>query len=396
MPLSQRTRWNFSPNAITTVTSAVRASGAPLWDLTATNPTRAELPLGPFHTNVLAAIATPDALVYHPDPRGLSTAREAVAGYYRTRGFTVDPGQVILSASTSEAYGWLFKTLCDPGDEVLVAHPSYPLFDDLARMEGVQLRPFPLVYDGAWRMDLDALRAAMRPNTKAVAVVHPNNPTGSYVTLDEQRALGDLCATHGLALIADEVFGDYAFGEDPHRAPSFVTVDTALTFTLSGLSKVAALPQMKLGWIAASGPPRAVSEALERLEMVADCYLSVAAPVQHAAGYLLGAASSVESVVRARVQANLAALRARLLPDSRVSLLRVEGGWTAVLRVPRTRTEEDWCVTLAERDGVLVGPGYFYDFVAEAYLVVSLLPPEDVFAEGIARVVDRIDGDDFC
>jgi aspartate/methionine/tyrosine aminotransferase len=385
--LSSRTSWPRTPNALTRALAARRARGDGILDLTASNPTVAFASLGT--EPALAALAAPDVRVYAPEPLGMPAAREAVAGYYRARGVAVEPSQVVLTASSSEAYGWLFKLLCDPGDAVLVARPSYPLFDDLARLEGVSLDTFPLERDARWAMDLDALRASLRPRTRAVAVVHPNNPTGSFVRRSEAAALRSLAAERGLALVADEVFLDYAWREDPARFGSFAAVDDALTFTLSGLSKVAAAPQVKLGWIVVSGPRDLRDEALARLELVADCYLSVSAPAQHALGPLLALAGAAQGAIGARVAANLGALERALTASSPITAARVDGGWYAPLRLPRTRSEEAWVLALLD-DGVLTQPGWFYDFAEEPWLVLSLLTPEAVFAEGVARIARRV------
>ncbi len=388
---SSRARWNLSPNALSLAVDARRASGRPFDDLTESNPTRVGLSL-PWG-DAYGALSSPSVARYEPDPRGLSVAREAVRGYYRERGYEVDLGRVVLTASTSEAYGWLFKLLCDPGDDVLVAHPSYPLFDDLAKLEGVALRPFALSYEGRWELDTGALERARTDRTRAVLLVHPNNPTGSFVSRDERRALTDFCRAHGLALVVDEVFGDYAWRDDPTRVASFVDEEAALTFTLSGLSKVVALPQMKLGWIAVGGADEQRREALARLEMIADCYLSVGAPVQHAAAGFLARRAEAQRAVMQRVTANRRAVERAVGEGSRATLLAADGGWYAVLRVPRTRSEEAWVLSLLDDDDVLVQPGWFFDFAREAYLVVSLLPREEVFERAIARVLARVDAE---
>lgn len=308
-------------------------------------------------------------------------------GYYRERGYDVGIDRLVLTASTSEAYGWIFKLLCDPGDDVLVAHPSYPLFDDLAKLEGVSLRPFALSYDGRWELDLHAMRAAATARTRAILLVHPNNPTGSLVSREALDAVVELCRERDLALVVDEVFGDYAWREDPTRAGSAVEVRGALTFTLSGLSKVVATPQIKLGWIVVGGPPALVEESLARLEMIADSYLSVSAPAQHAASALLARRAAIQRAVMARVTANRRAIASRLHDESRSTLLAADGGWYSALRVPRTQSEEAWTLELLDADDVLVQPGWLFDFEREAYLVVSLLPREDVFARAIERVL---------
>lgn len=385
---SSRASWNLTPNALAAALARRRAEGRPFDDLTESNPTRAGLALD--YGETFEALASEPVTRYEPDPRGLAVARDAVRDYYRARGLTVDPERVVLTASTSEAYGWLFKLLCDPGDDVLVAHPSYPLFDDLAKLEGVSLRPFALTYEGRWELDLDGLREAVTPRTRAVLLVHPNNPTGSFVDRETLAGLVEVCRARGLCLVADEVFGDYGWAPDPARVESFVDVRAVLTFTLSGLSKVVALPQVKLGWIVVGGPDALRADALARLEMIADCYLSVSAPAQHAAAGFLARREPLQAAVLARVAENRAALRRAVGDGSRATLLAAEGGWYAVLRVPRTLTEEQWVLALLDRDDVLVHPGWFFDFDREAFLVISLLPPVAVFARAIARVLARV------
>lgn len=387
---SERSRWALSTNRLTRAALSRRAAGLCLDDLTAANPTRAGLVLPTAHDEAFAQLSSHGTRAYEPDPRGLSVAREAVAGYYASRGQRVDPAQITLTASTSEAYGWIFKLLCDAGDEVIVLHPSYPLFDDLAKLEGVRLVPVSLVYEGRWELDLDALCAAVTARTRAILLVHPNNPTGSFVRSDERAALAALCVRHNLVLVADEVFADHAYAPDASRVASFVEVTEALTFTLSGLSKVVAAPQIKLGWIVVSGPERETREATERIEMIADCYLSVSSPAQHAALSFLSCWKGVRDALLDRVTRNRAALRAALGESSPATLLRAEGGWYATLRVPRTMGEEDRAVVLVERDGVLVHPGYFFDFAREAHLVLSLLPQEEVFARAVGRLCEQV------
>lgn len=381
--LSHRTRVSRTPNVLARALEVLRAQGIPFLDLTVSNPTAAGLALGT--DAAFTALAAPAVRRYEPEPCGLLAAREGVAGYYRDHGVEVDPARVVLTASTSEAYGWLFKLLCDPGDRVLVARPGYPLFEDLARLEGVHLDAFPLERDAAWGLDLEALTRAIRPETRAIAVVHPNNPTGSYVRRDEAAALGAIARTHGLALIADEVFLDYPWREDRARQPTFASLDDALTFTLSGLSKVAAAPQVKLGWIHVGGPAPLRDEALARLEFVADAYLSVSASAQHALPAFLAGRRAAQAAIGARVATNLGALDAALGHDSPATRAHAAGGWYACVRLPRTLSEERWALDLLEA-GVLAQPGWFYDFPEEAWLVLSLLTPEAHFAEGAARL----------
>jgi hypothetical protein len=361
-------------------------------DLTETNPTRVGLP---YPADLLSVLADPASLRYEPAARGLPEARQAVAHDYRRRGFAVDPERVLLTCSSSEAYALLFKLLCDPGDAVLVPQPSYPLFDHLAGLEGVDARPYALHHDGEWHLSASAVAEAANGRTKAAVVVSPNNPTGSFLKVHEAEPLAALCAREGLALISDEVFADYAFTGDPRSLGSLVEEKRALCFCLGGLSKSCGLPQLKLGWIAVAGPDDAVEVALARLEMEADTYLSVSTPVQLAAPRILGRLPELRDPILRRVTANLEALRARLKTVETVTLLAPEGGWSAVLRIPATVSEEERVLGLLSEENVLVHPGYFFDFPSEAIFVLSLLVSPDVFAEGVDRILGRLRNDDL-
>jgi len=385
---SSRFQWDLQKNRVTRALEARRREGARILDLTESNPTHAGLVYPP---EMAAAFADPGLWRYDPAPAGALAAREAVVAYYVRRGSRVDPARILLTASTSEAYAYLFKLLCDPGDAVLVPRPSYPLFEFLARMESVEVRQYPLAYHGGWNIDLEALAAALTPRTRAIVLVNPNNPTGSYVKRGELEALVRLAGptNHPLALISDEVFSDYAFTADPLRAPALAQVEDCLAFSMSGLSKVAGLPQMKLGWIVVAGPEAARRDSFERLEWIADTYLSVGTPVQCAAAALLEAGEAVQRQIRERIAANLAFARA-MLQGSAASILNVEGGWYITVQVPRVRSEEEWVVVLLETEDLLVQPGFFYDFESEAYLVISLLTAPEVFSEGLGRLRRRL------
>jgi aspartate/methionine/tyrosine aminotransferase len=319
-------------------------------------------------------------LLYDAQPRGLLSARGAVAEWYARRSIAVDASRILITASTSEAYAYLFKLLANPGDEVLIPRPSYPLFEHLAALESVEIRQYPLRYDGTWHVDFDALDRAITSRTRAIVVVNPNNPTGSLLSAEEMDRLDALAAARNLAIISDEVFADYAF-RGGH--PTLIGDRRTLTFSLNGLSKSAGLPQMKLGWMVVSGP--SCDDTFNRLEWIADTYLSVSAPVQVAAPRLLACASAVQSRILERAKSNLAALQTALA-NSAFQVLHTEGGWSAVIQVPRTRTEEQWTLDLLREQNVLVQPGFFYDFEAEAYLVVSLLTEPSQLLEGIRRL----------
>lgn len=384
---SARTRWDLTPNRLSRRLETKRRAGVAVIDLTESNPTRADIP---YPADLLLPLAHVDALRYDPSPRGLPTARAAVSADYARRGLTVEPERLLLTASTSEAYALVFKLLCDPGDAMLVPRPGYPLFDYLAGLESVQVEPYPLDYDGTWHVPLAGLREAIGPDTRAVVLVNPGNPTGCFLKRDEGEALQALAAERGLALVSDEVFADYAARDDPQRAASFAGNGPALAFSLGGLSKSCGLPQLKLAWIAVSGPEALRAEALARLDVVADTYLSVATPVQVAAPALLARLPELQAPIRERLAVNRRALDERLGPRSVARRLDSEGGWYAVLRVPATAPEEELVVRLLEERDVLVHPGYFFDFPSEAYLVLSLLPPPAVFLEGVERVLGSL------
>jgi len=384
---SSRTRWDLRQNRLATLLEARRAAGAPMIDLTQSNPTRAGIA---YPADLLRPLSDLSALRYEPEPFGLTAAREAVAADYRRRGAEVAADSILLTASSSEAYAFLFKLLCDPGEAVIVPRPSYPLFDYLAGLESVAVTRYPLRYDGEWHVDLPALARAVDARTRAIVVVNPNNPTGSYLKRDEAAALQEIAASHGAAVVSDEVFADYALRPDPRRVGCLAGDVPALTFCLGGLSKSCGLPQLKLGWVAVSGPRPLREEALSRLEVVAATYLSVATPVQRALPEILARALELQGPIAARVAGNLGILRRRAAPPSPVTLLEPEGGWYATLRVPATLPEEDRVARLLEDEGILVHPGYFFDFPHEAYVVVSLLPEPERFADAVDRMLARM------
>jgi len=383
MSFSRRTQHESQPNALTLALGARRAAGLPVCDLTQSNPTLTDLPYD--RARLLAALSDAKSLVYEPASFGLGTARSAVQGLQRAAGFELPSEQIVLTSSTSEAYGFLFKLLCDAGDEVLIPQPSYPLFEHLAALEQVQVANYELAYDGAWHIDFDSLERARSSRTRAVVVVNPNNPTGSFLKRDELRRLIEL----GLPLISDEVFSSFALGPDARRVSSVLETDEALVFALGGLSKLAALPQLKLAWLCAAGPKAQLAEALSRLELIADTFLSPNTPVQHALPEILGSRMPVERALNARIARNFALL-SEALAGTAATPLFLEGGWYAVVRLPALLSEADWVLGLLEQDGVLTQPGWFYDFARGAQLVLSLITEEAPFALGVTRIAERV------
>src|SRR3954466_1307831 len=380
MRFSSRRPADLTTNRLTTALAAARAAGRPIVDLTESNPTRAGFDYPP---ELLAPLSASRRLVYAPEPLGVRAAREAVGADFARRGFDVSADDLVLTASTSEAYSFLFKLLCDPDDEVLVPVPSYPLFDHLTRLDAGRTVPYPLEYHGTWSIDFVRLEAALSARSRAVLLVNPNNPTGSFVSRPETERLPAICRERGLTIISDEVFADYELTAGA-AASSSTLLDRSdvLGFTLGGLSKSIGLPQAKLSWIAVSGPDQEVRPAVAALELVCDTYLSVGTPVQLAAAELLANGSAVRNQIARRITHNYAALlnRAAATPSCRV--LRADGGWSAVIQVPSIAPEEELALALLERDGVLVHPGFFFDFPRESFVIVSLLPPPDAFAAG--------------
>ena len=386
---SYRTAWRLTPNRFTEAQREMAAAGREVLDLTVSNPTRAGLHYD--KESILKSLANPDALDYNPQPKGLRNAREAVAAYYREQHATsIDPDSLVLTTSTSEGYSYVFRLLCNPGDEVLVPKPSYPLFEFLADLQDVKLVPYPLIYDHGWQIDFPSIHTAVTDRTRGIVVVHPNNPTGCYVSETERSALNKFCREHNLSLIVDEVFLDYAHDGAPR--PTFAANQDALTFSLSGLSKIAGLPQMKLAWIAATGPKDKdqVNTALARLEVIADTYLSMSAPIQLAAPVLLDQRKSIQPQLLNRVRANLKELDRQLAQQKNCQRLDVEGGWYAVLRVPVTQSDEELAINILRKVSVLVHPGHFYDFPNDGYLVVSLITPPEEFGQGMGRLLELL------
>lgn len=382
---STRVPQDLGRNRLTQAIEQMRAEHRPFIDLTESNPTRAGFT---YPADFLAPMSTGDALRYAPSPLGLPEARAAVADEYARQGLTVPADRIVLTASTSEAYSVLFKLLADAGDDVLIPRPSYPLFEHLSRLDLVVARPYDLEYHGVWSIDFSTVERALTDRTRAILLVSPNNPTGSFISRDELQRLATLCAARDIAIIADEVFADYELVPDTRaqagRAP---TVDRALTFSLGGLSKSVGLPQVKLGWIAIGGPDVLVAPTLARLEIICDTYLSVSTPVQVAARALLEQGAAVRHEIRQRVAANYATLVDSAAAVPTCTVLRSDAGWYAVLQVPAVEPEDDLVIRLLTIDGVLTHPGYFFDFPREAFLIVSLLPPPHVFEDGITRIL---------
>lgn len=383
---ADRTNWNFAPNRLSEALARHRAHSRPLIDLTASNPTACG-----FHYDaeaILQVLQNPEALSYDPEPRGLAWARAAVAGYYRDHDIAVSVDDVVLTASTSEAYSFVFRTLCNPGDELLVPAPSYPLFEYLADIQDVKLLPYTLLYDHGWQLDFHAIEKAATPRTRGVIVVNPNNPTGNYIKPAELDALSGLCSARGMALVSDEVFLDFSL--ETRMPCTFAANNRALTFTLSGLSKISGLPQMKAAWLIVSGPRQLKAQALDRLEVIADTYLSVSTPVQLALPQWLHQRQVFQRQLMSRVRSNLAALDTQVELHKAASRLRVEGGWYAVLRVPATRADEDLAIAALEQKDVYVHPGHFFNFPSDGYIIVSLIVPEKEFAEGVKRLLSVV------
>jgi alanine-synthesizing transaminase len=380
---ADRTGWNLDPNRLSEALAHHRAAGKPLLDLTASNPTTCGFTYD--SEAILHALNNPAALSYEPNPNGLESARRAIVSYYADRNTPISAGDILLTTGTSEAYSFVFRVLCNPGDELLIPAPSYPLFAFLADIQDVKLIRYPLVYDHGWQIDFPALEQSITPRTRGIIVVHPNNPTGHFTKPEEAAKLNEICSARRIALIADEVFFDFSLTEK--KPLSFATNRGVLTFTMSGLSKICGLPQMKVTWLIITGPEPCKAQALARLEVIADTYLSMNAPIQLAIPAFLEQRHSFQTQLLARVRKNLAGLDRQLSAQKSCSRLQLEGGWYAILRVPATRSDEDLAIHLLNTKNLYVHPGHFYDFPSDGYLVVSLITPELDFAEGLARLL---------
>lgn len=383
---AKRTDWPLSSNRITAVMEGLRRNGAAILDLTESNPTRCGFAFP--NEMILNPLGNEDNLCYEPLAQGSVKAREAVSGYYRTKGFDVSAENIILTSSTSEAYSHLFRLLVNAGERVLFPRPSYPLFQFLGDLNDVQLDFYTLTYTDRWGMDFDQIQRNIQSDTRALVLVNPNNPTGSFVTRKEKELLNALCRERNLSMICDEVFGDFSL--DPTaQGVSLVNNSDVLTFILGGLSKTLGLPQMKLSWIILSGPAELVKTARERLEIIADTYLSVNTPVQNALDRWLPLKDQIQGEMKARLKRNLRFLKEKAAGGP-CRFFEPEGGWYAVLKIPSTLGEEEWVLQFLQEDHVFVHPGYFFDFEEETFIVVSLLPPEEVFRSGVDRVLKRI------
>jgi aspartate/methionine/tyrosine aminotransferase len=385
MNFSSRTNWQFQHNQITECLEARRASGLPVFDLTVSNPTECGFTY-PEQT-ILSAFSNKRILQYEPDPRGLLSAREVVAEYYRKRGSAINPSNIFLTSSTSEAYSTLFKLLCNAGESILIPTPSYPLFDYLAQLNDVNVLSYKLFYDHGWHIDIASMKNAITASTRAIVLIHPHNPTGMFLKKNDYEQIKSLAKKNNLALIVDEVFIDFGFNDDANRLASMCLSSDILTFTLNGISKIAGMPQMKLGWIAINGPSQLVREASQRLEIIFDTFLSVNTPVQIALPELMMAGNNIREQISNRVKKNYAFFKNALLSGSACSPFECEGGWYAIIRVPRIKPEETLCLELIERYGVNVFPGYYFDFPEEGFLVVSLLVDAIVFEGGIQKII---------
>ncbi len=385
---STRTNWNLTPNKSSRLIEERRAKGLLILDLTESNPT-----LCGFHypqEDILGALLNPENLIYEPNSKGLQKTRAAVAEYYSSHSIDINPENIFLTASTSEAYTFIFRLLMDVGDEILVPKPSYPLMEYLTKISDVEIKYYNLLYDGEWFFDFDSITRNISKKTKAILLIHPNNPTGSYIKKEEYKTLVEVCASNNLALIADEVFLDYSFYEDESRVNSLAEKKDVLTFTFSGISKIIGLPQMKLAWIVVNGREDVGREAISRLEIIADSYLTVSTPIQNAAKNWFSLREKQNGDIRNRIKVNYEFLVDRTKNNSLIKVMNVEGGWNAILQIPQLKSDEEWVEYFLTNHGVIVQPGFFYDFDRDGFWVVSLLTTPDIFQKGIDIIVKEI------
>ena len=384
---AQRTNWSLSSNRLMKTVHKLREDKIPLFDLTNSNPTDCQFRF--LNQKILRPLGQKKNLTYKPNPQGSLEAREAVSRYYKEKGFHVQPQHIFLTSSTSEGYSFLFRLLVDPQNQVLFPCPSYPLFQYLVDLNDIVMKNYSLSYEGSWRIDFKQMRESLTTNTKAVVLVNPNNPTGSYILKEELSDLNKICRERNTALIGDEVFWDFAF--DPNEQHlSLIGNTEVLTFVLGGISKILGLPQMKLSWIILSGPDDLVEAAVGRLEVISDTYLSVSTPAQNSLNQWLSSKEEIFKEMKLRIKGNISFLKTQCESASPCRLLNAQGGWYAVLRIPDTCSEEEWSLKFLTEDHVFVHPGYFFDFKEEPIIVLSLLPPSESFQEGVRRILKRM------
>jgi alanine-synthesizing transaminase len=380
---SSRTDWNSTPNRLSGLLTEKRLRGESITDLTESNPTKCGFSYP--DKEILSALAEPTLLLYQPEPRGLLSTRKAIVAYYAAQNIAITHEQVILTSSTSEAYSFLFKLLCNAGDEVLLPQPSYPLLEYLCQLNDITIRYYQLAYDGEWHIDFTSLQSQWSERTRALVLVHPNNPTGSYLKQHEFDKIHSLASQHSFSLIVDEVFGPYDISQNEHRVNTLSAQSLVPMFSLNGISKLLGLPQLKLSWIVVHGTPQQRDEALHRLDIIADTFLSVNTPVQVALPQLLRCSSDIQNQIRLRIQTNYQLLQ-NVFADSRVSVLRVEGGWYAILQLPHIHSDSDWAEGMLKSQNILVQPGHFFDMEQKSCIVVSLLPHSNLFKDAILRL----------
>ncbi len=383
---SDRTNWNLNINDLAQLIHEQKIKGLPILDLTESNPTKCGFE---YPTELITkAITQSDNFIYEPSPKGQLHAREAIVSYYLLQGITLDTEQIFLTSSTSEAYSFIFRLLCNPGDSVAIPSPSYPLFGFLGDLNDIELQPYELRVDQNWEIDFPSLEQLISTRTKAILLVNPNNPTGSYIQQEEMGKLTKLSQEKELALISDEVFFDYSFSSI--QKTSLASNDQTLSFSLNGLSKILGLPQMKLGWIIINGPDRLKKEAIERLEVIADTYLSVNTPIQNALPQILPLRNQIQEQIKNRVQTNFEFLKALLSTHSQTEILNIDGGWYTILKIEGIEDEDAWTLQLLKEKGVLIHPGHFYNFSQSGYFVISLLTPAHTFQEGLKKVLAKM------
>jgi alanine-synthesizing transaminase len=385
---SARTNWDSAPAPLFALAQEMRVAGKEILDLTESNPTKCGFVYVP--EGLISPSALQQSAIYDPDPKGLLQARQAIVRWYSNQSVAVDTSQIVLASSTSEAYSFLLKLLCNPSENIAVPKPGYPLFDYLSDVNDVTCRPYRLAYDGEWHIDWSSMEKALAEGTRALVLIHPNNPTGSFIKADERERIVSSIRRRGIPLIVDEVFSAYPFREDTNRYGTFAATNEVLTFTLNGISKLAGLPQLKLAWIVVSGPKELQLEALRRLEIIADTFLSVGSPVQHSLASILVDGLPMSRRIKERVVQNHGELRRIFSASLPASLFACEGGWSAVLRLPATRSDEEWAMELLRTQRVLVHPGHLFDCEVPSCVVISLLPELQSMSEGIRRIVSAI------